>query len=258
MALIAMAVYDTEENRRAEYTQKTIECLLRTVDRQKHRIIIVDNGSCEESKKILEYFSVNRGPIHVITLPENIGTAKGINEAWKLRLPLENAVKMDNDVIINFENWVDTMEEAIARDEKIGILGLKRKDLDECPGNPIDWYDSKLYFLPHKPGESWIPFEEVIQLMGTCQMYSAALLKQIGYLTQPGIYGFDDSLASLRSRLTGYKVGFLPAINIDHIDRGDTSYIQQKQRMAAEGMGDFNEMCRKYADGTIPIYYDGN
>ena len=252
-ALIAMCCYDTEENKRSEYTKATLKGLELVTQRSEHRIFIVDNASCQETKQLLHIY---RNLFHIITLTENIGTARAINKAWKCRHPGENAVKLDNDVLIHSDNWVEALEEAIQRDPAIGIVGLKRKDLAEYPGNPIEWYDSKLYFLPHKPGESWIPFEECQHVMGTCQMYSSALLEKIGYLKQPGIYGFDDSLASLRARIAGFKTGFLPAIQIDHIDKGDNPYTQEKQIMAGKDMGEYNAMIRQYGSGEISIYWE--
>jgi GT2 family glycosyltransferase len=253
MALIAMAVFDTVENQRTEYTEKTLKGLKETVDLSKHRIFVIDNNSCDATKKLLSSYTEM---ITLIVLQENIGTARAINKAWKFRRPGESAIKMDNDVLIYSNSWVEEMETALARDPKLGIVGLKRKDLAEYPGHEIEWYNSKLYFLPHKPGESWIPFEEVVNLMGTCQMYRSSLLDKIGYLNQPGIYGFDDSLASLRSRLAGYKVGFLPHIVIDHIDNRETPYWQEKRNLAGRDMGPFNELCAKYASGELPIYYE--
>jgi GT2 family glycosyltransferase len=251
--LIAMAVYDTEENQRSEYTKATLESLKRTVDFTKHRLIVIDNNSCLRTKYIIREFT---SILSIIELPENIGTARAINKAWKFRNPGENCVKLDNDVIINQSCWIEKMEEAIERDSSIGIVGLKRKDLAEYPGHEIEWYNSKLYFLPHESGQSWIPFEEVINLMGTCQMYNSKLLDKIGYLNQPGLYGFDDSLASLRSRLAGFKVGFLPHIQIDHIDNRETPYWQQKRDMAGKDVPEFNRLCEKYASGELPLYYE--
>lgn len=253
MALISMCCFDTEANQRTKFTEKTLACVKHTVDLSKHRVIIVDNGSCKATKNLLDWY---RDCFTIITLPENIGTARAINKAWKYRLPEENCVKMDNDVVINQSGWVDLLEEAIARAPKIGIVGLKRKDCLEHPECPNEWYKSILYFLPHNPGESWIPFEQCAHVMGTCQMYSAALLKRIGYLNQPGIYGFDDSLASFRSHLAGFKNGFLPAVQIDYIDPGDNPYQKEKERLAGNDMAAYNMLCQDYVKGVKDIYYE--
>ena len=255
MALIAMCVFDNEENGRSKFTAETLQCLMETVDLKKHRIIVSNNGSCDETKNIL-YRYCQKGMIKVFSRSENIGTAKGINKVWKDRNSGENAIKMDNDVLIYSNRWVEEMEEAIERDPLIGIVGLKRKDCEERPDSSNAWYVSDLSFLPHSPGQSWIPFEEVQHVMGTCQMYSSKLLDKIGYLNQPGIYGFDDSLASFRARIAGFKVGFLPHIQIDHIDVNETPYWKVKQDLAGADMAAYNKLCQEYASGERSVYYE--
>lgn len=249
MALIAMAVWDTEENGRTEYTARTIDSLYQTVDTRKHRIIVVDNGSCEATKKLL----ASNSRIEVIRLHENIGTAKAVNKAWQLRKPNEHCIKMDNDVVIHVNVWADQMEEAIRRDPSIGIIGLKRKDCWEKPSRD-DFYKSELYMLPQVTGEPWVVVEKVNHVMGTCQMFNSALLDKIGYLYQPRLYGFDDALAAIRCQVAGFYSCFLPHIEIDHIDTGETSYQGWKEKHAREDMAEYNRLKNGYINGTIPIY----
>lgn len=252
MALIAMAVHDTEENGRALMTQKTLDTIYDTVDFSKHRLIVIDNGSCELSKQWLR----SLGEIgSVITLPENIGTAKAINLAWKQRKPGEHCIKIDNDVVIHQSNWIEEMEEVIARDPKAGQVGLKRKDLWEHPAHENPERRSFLYMLPHQPGERWIVVEKSKHVMGTCVMHNAALLDKVGYLYQPGLYGYDDVLMSWRSNLAGFYNCFLPHINIDHIDPGGTEYVEWKRKYA----GDYSKEVSDTVDGYIAgksLYYE--
>ena len=249
MALISLAVWDTEENGRTEYTAKTLETLYLTVNTRKHRIIIVDNGSCEATQKLLN----KAARIEVIRLHENIGTAKAVNKAWQLRKPNENCVKMDNDVVIHSRDWVEDMERAIKLDPAIGIVGLKRKDCWEEPSR-TDFYKSSLEMLPHVPGEPWVVVERVNHVMGTCQMFSSALLDKIGYLYQPRLYGFDDALAAIRCQVAGFYSCFLPHIEIDHIDTGATAYQGWKEKHAGEDMAEYNRLKNGYLSGTIPVY----
>ena len=249
MAMIAMAVFDNEENNRTEYTAKTLETLYLTVNTRKHRIIIVDNGSCEATQKLL----TNAARIEVIRLHENIGTAKAVNKAWQLRKPNENCVKMDNDVVIHSRDWVEDMERAIKLDPAIGIVGLKRKDCWEEPSR-TDFYKSSLEMLPHVAGEPWLVVERVNHVMGTCQMFNSALLDKIGYLYQPRLYGFDDALAAIRCQVAGFYSCFLPHIEIDHIDTGATAYQGWKERHAGEDMAEFNRLKEGYLNGSINIY----
>jgi GT2 family glycosyltransferase len=282
MALITMAVNDTVENKRTEYTIKTLLSLSETVDYRKHRLVIIDNNSCEQTKaflseciraseyikvptKVVENLLVHRHnplrfipvipALQVITLPENIGTARAINQAWKLRKEGEHAIKMDNDVVIHSSGWVDEMEEAIRRDNKIGQIGLKRKDCWECTWHASDDFRSELKMLPQVPGERWIIVEEAKHIIGTCVMHSSNLLDKVGYLYQPSLYGYDDVLMSHRAHLAGFYSCFLPHIEIDHIDTGATAYQGWKERHSGEQTQAMIKLVYEMYNGIKPIYY---
>jgi len=254
MALIAMAVFDTEENNRTQYTKRTLQSLMNTVNMAKHRIHVIDNASCKATKQVLKDFEPH---ITVHTNGQNIGTAKAVNIGWQHRQPGEHAIKMDNDVVIHSTGWVEEMEEAIMLDSKIGIVGLKRKDCWEKPTHENPHYKSTLELLGgvnHK----WIPIEKVNHVMGTCQMFNSALLDKIGYLYQPRLYGFDDSLAAIRCQVAGFYSCFIPSIEIDHIDTGETPYQGWKEKHSGEDMVAFNQIKNAYLNGTKPIYCDSN
>lgn len=256
MSLICMAVYDTEENGRSEYTRQTLESLLFTVDWSKNRLIIIDNDSCEETKILLRDHKLPEWVL--LTLTENIGTARAINMGIKLRKPGEHIIKLDNDVVIHQSGWIEQMEEVIERDSSIGIVGLKRKDLAEWPLR-IDWAKSEFIPLPHENGQSWICVESVNHVMGTCQMLSSSLLDKIGYFYQGdgNLYGFDDSLMSLRSKINGFKNVFLFHIPISHIDVGGGTYSEWKHNNASDRMNEYNKICEEYKNGTRNTFYSG-
>jgi GT2 family glycosyltransferase len=256
MALITIAVWDTEENKRSALTQRTLTSLYNTVDFHKHRLVIVDNGSCPETKSILREW--NTQPFEIITLSENIGTAKAINKAWVTRHEGEHAVKMDNDVVIHQENWLDILVECVEREPKVGIVGLKRTDCIETPWNPADWYRSELKMLPHDAGQRWLVVERVHHVMGTCQLYSSACLDKIGYLYQMDeLYGFDDALASIRAQVAGFMTVHYPHILIDHIDPGgEDPYTAWKKQVSDEAMGRFNAERMAFMLGHKPVWCD--
>lgn len=260
-----MAVWDTEENKRTNLTLRTLKSLADTVNWDRHRLIISDNGSCEDTQSLYTVMA-KQLPFALIRNNENLGTARAINRAWSFRNPGEHVVKMDNDVEIHHLEWADEIEEVFARDPSIGICGLKRKDLAECPWNNVPHYQSKLRMLDHKPGERWIVVEECQHIMGTCQAFNSALFDKIGYLYQGQdegkIYGLDDTLASFRSRLAGFKNVFLPHIDIDHIDQGGNNYASWKQNVAAEVLGMtgkenwLNKIMGEYRSGSRDLYWE--
>jgi glycosyltransferase involved in cell wall biosynthesis len=263
MALIAMAVYVTEENRKDECLNKTLESIWNSgvIGYTGHRIILVDNNSCESAKKIMHYWSyrsheVFRGGIEVITLADNIGTAKAINKAWVMRKPGEHCVKMDDDIVINDRGWVDEMEAAIVADPLIGQVGLKRKDCWEYPGHPEADFKSELIMLPHLPGHPWRVAEKVKHVIGSCVMHSSALLDKVGYLYQPSLYGYDDVIMSHRTHLAGFYSCFLPHVDIDHVDDGRTPYQDWKHKHSGEQTQAVIDLVHAMYRGEKSIYYN--
>jgi hypothetical protein len=109
--------------------------------------------------------------------------------------------------------------------------------------------------------------EDVNHVMGTCQGYSSALIDKIGYLYQGQdegkIYGLDDTLASFRAHLAGFRTVFIPHVDIDHVDPGQSQYTEWKRQVAGETMG-FNggvnwleKVRMEYVTGRRPLLFDG-
>lgn len=249
-----MACYDTEENRRSEYTELTLESLFSSVDWSKHRLIIIDNGSCERTKVFLssgEWYSL-------IINPENLGTARAINQGLQLRQPGEFCIKIDNDCVVNQSGWVDEMEEAVNREPSIGVLGLKRKDLIQTQWHVDPNFRSEGVMLPHEPGQRWIWVEKTNDVMGTCTMLNPAMLDKVGYYYQGDWkYGMDDNLMNLRCHIAGFSTCFLPHIDIEHIDTGQNPYTQEKHKLASEVWARYIEIHNEFVEGKRDIYYDG-
>jgi len=254
MALIGMAVYSTEENKKDECLERTLESLYRTVDFTKHRLMLSVNAATEKTRDIIVDFG---GMIEkVFHNGENLGTAEAINKVIHERRPGENVVKIDDDVLIHQSEWVDLMDEAIQRDNKLGICGLKRKDLIQCPTHPDPTYRSEFILLPHNPGEKWIIIERTEDIIGTATMFNSLLLDKVGYSRQPGCYGFEDNLLCHRSHLAGFYNCFLPHIEIDHIDPGGGEYEAFKKRTSGEKFAEYHKLVHDMIAGRESIYYN--
>ena len=253
MSMIAMSVYSTEENKKDEYLEQTLDSLWKTVDFDHHRLILSVNGATEQTHDIIDNFG---RIIHKVIWNEtNLGTAKAINKAWKYRQGEEHCIKMDDDVVIWQSGWVELMEEAIRRDPNIGQVGLKRKDCWEHPDHENEDFRSKLINLPHIAGDKWIVVEQVKHVIGTCVMHNSKLLDEIGGLYQPGLYGYDDTLMSWRSHFAGYKNVFIPYIEIDHIDTGATKFQDWKHTHSGQHTADMITLVHEYAGGKS-LYYE--
>ena len=253
MALAAIAVFDTVDNKRSWMTLKTLESLAGTVDWNKHhRLFLIDNASCDETKKLYEV-ARNWLPFTLIENGTNIGTARAINLAWTQRKPMEACLKMDNDVVVQQDGWLDILEECIEREPSLGIIALKRKDLDN---NPLGdgWAKTVLAPLSHTIGQKWLNIELTQEAIGTCCLFNPKLLDKVGFLYQPTVYGFDDCLMAVRCEMAGFVSAFYPAIEIDHIDPGGDKYCAEKVQHAQETGELAAQIKADYLNGRRPIY----
>jgi GT2 family glycosyltransferase len=257
MALIAMATWNTVTNDRKWQMEATLESLYQTVDRNKHRVIVVDNGSDPETGTldILAKYTDYAWNMKFISAGSNLGTARAINLAWKERAEFEHCLKMDSDVTFDDKEWLDRLEDCINRDPTIGICGLKRIDCIESPYRN-DWYKTELKLLPSNTPDRWLVVEVANHVMGTCQLYNYKLLDKIGYLYQMGgLYGFDDSLAAARCKVAGFYSCFYPAVKINHIDPGTTPYQKWKEAYASTRFEVYHKFVEEYSTGKKSIYH---
>ncbi len=253
-----MACYDTEDNKRSAYTKQTLRCLVETVDFTRHRLAITDNGSQNETLSLLSDFAANfpvKDHLHIFYNETNVGTARAINMGLKQRKPGEHAIKMDNDCVIDAKGWVDVMEACINREPRIGIVALKRMDLQDMPNAKNAYYRSELIMLPHQPGQQWLIVEKVNHIMGTCEMLSSSLLEKIGGFEQPTVYGFDDTIVFHKSLILKFMNVYLPHIVIHHLDTGGTEHTMWKVKHSQDYRKEVDRMIADLTKGRRPIYY---
>jgi GT2 family glycosyltransferase len=262
MAKIIMASYVTETNNRFDYAIETLYGLVQTVDFNKHELFISDNGSCEMMLQAYDIFKnyfyrvFNKKNITISLNGKNLGTAEAVNLGIRERNPDQRIIKIDSDVTIGRNGWVEEMEECFDRCPNLGILGLKRTDVMQKSDHESPNYRTELVSAPHEVGQSWIILELCEDIIGTCTMFSPKLLDKAGYLLQPGNYGWEDCLMSLRSRGLGFANAFLPSIPIIHLDTGAGDYIQEKQVEAGRTMAQFSEISEAYKSGQKDFYYN--
>lgn len=255
-----MCVFDTETNLRTKYTRRTLDSLARTVNWNKHRLIICDNASCKATLDLYDEYKDKVLPFEVIYNSENRGTAKALNKIIKQRKDKEHVCKIDNDVIIDDINWLDQLEEAIERDPlNMGICAGKRNDLDENTWNPNPFYRSELMMLPHEKGQRFIIVEKVKSCIGTLTLFNWRLLDKIGYSYQNSCYGLEDSLTSVRTMIVGMYSCFLTHLVIHHIDNAeDDGYTKFKQKEAGKAWDMYQQLVNEYYEGKRSPYVEYN
>jgi GT2 family glycosyltransferase len=257
MINIAVACFDTDSNKRTEYTKKTFESLISTINKETTSLYFVDNGSCDKTKKFLKSIS-NLENVNVFYNNTNEGTASATNKIINLRKPGDYIIKCDNDVTFGSYGWADEMVKCIEIEPSIGVLGLKRKDLPNQPSS--EEYPTNIDFIPkHKLGEPWFKDKIMIEwcddIIGTCTLFNPLLLDKIGYSWQPSVYGFEDNLLCTRSLLAGFRNAFYPSVEIEHIDPGTNPFTEWKRNQAHVYWDKFEEAKADFISGKRDIYY---
>lgn len=239
---------------RIEMTQRCFSSLFDTANPDLYSLFIIDNCSTDGT---IDYLKTLSHPCleDIIFNSENLGTARALNMGWKLAESRgQHAGKVDNDVVWYDDDWLDKMVSVFQQAEDVGLIGLKRRDLEEKPNHNDEFFRSRLFTLPN--GQV---IEIVNHVMGTCWLVSNKLLKEIGALKQIGLYGLDDSIYCHRAHLAGYATVFVPDVAIDHIDPGHPKYpeyTQWKIDKATEVMksGAYDQIMEEYRVGQRPLY----
>ena len=253
--LIAIAVYDTEQNDRTKYTKETYASLLETVDFETTQVVFINNASCKETVDFLKL--IETPDITVLHNDTNLGTAEAINLGWRHFSEIPYKVKLDNDVVFHTDRWADLMADVMDKMPEIGILGVKRKDLPNSPTSKE--YPTVIDNIQNDPkilGNPSNIIEYCDDIIGTGLMFNPQLLSLVGYLWQPGVYGFDDVIICHKSRILDFKNAFYPYIDIDHIDDGKNPFTDWKKRYAGMYLSKIEGIIDDYIEGKRPLYYN--
>jgi GT2 family glycosyltransferase len=235
-------------------TQQCLTSLFETADRNLYSLFIVDNGSTDGT---VDYLRALTDPVieDIVYLNENVGTAAALNRGWKLAYDRgQHAGKVDNDIVWYDTSWLNRMHYTLDVTADVGLVGLKRRDLEEKPNHNNPQYRTWLFTLPDGH-----VIEIARHIIGTCWLVKWEALKDLGALVQFGPYGLDDAIYCHRMHIAGYQTVFVPDIAIEHIDPGDPKYpeyTQWKIKTVTEVMrsGEYNKLMDAYRLGQRPVF----
>lgn len=183
---------------RISLTRLCVERLLST--RLTDSIInIIDNGSTDGTQKYLSHLSKIHSKVKVHFLHKNYGVAIAANLGWGL-IDSDYYIKLDNDVEILDENWLEYLVSFSEKNKDVGMIGYRL--LEKHNINPI--YLSSGDLFHHSEG---------------CGGGVVCIPKRIhqccGFWNEDyGCYGFEDLDYNNRVVLSGSKIGYHPNENI--------------------------------------------
>lgn len=178
----------------------------------KAHIIVVDNGSVDESHSILESYQ----DIEVIQHLKNKGFSGGVNAGF------ERAISHECDFVAAFNNdataekdWLKHLVEELEKNPKIGIATGKFLNEDGSHLDSTgDYYT--VWGLPYPRGRGetdlnkYDQFKDVFAASGGASLYRVSMLKEVGLFDEDFFAYYEDVDLSFRAQLAGWKVRYVP------------------------------------------------
>lgn len=179
------------------------------------KIVVVDNGSTDNSKKLLEeYQKKNPEKINLIYNPKNFGFAGGVNTGieWALNDNFEYVALFNNDAEAD-KDWLKQLVEAV-KPREIGIsTGLLLHGDGKTIDSTGDWYTTWGLPFPRNRNDKTVNAPSggyVFSASGGASLYKTSLLKEIGMFDEDLFAYYEDTDISFRTQLAGYKIIYNP------------------------------------------------
>ncbi|WP_340024896.1 glycosyltransferase family 2 protein [Paenibacillus sp. FSL K6-1096] len=184
----------------------TIQCLesIKRNTPEEHEIIIVDNGSSDET---VQYLKEHYPELKLIENQENLGFAKGCNQGGELAEG-EAILFLNNDTVVP-PGWLAPMLHALNSDSMAGMSGPVTNYISGHQCIPVTYSELKdmeafaAEYCESKRGQ----VQEVRRLIGFCLLVKRSVLEEIGWFDERyGLGNYEDDDLCLRALQHGYKL----------------------------------------------------
>lgn len=206
----------------------TLDCL-NSLQQQTHKdlsIIVVDNGSNDNSKSELDKYKAAHKNTEIIYNHKNLGFAGGVNTGikWAMDKDFEFIALINNDATVD-KSWIDNLLSGI-KDKGVGICtGLLLHQNGETIDSTGDWYSTwGLPFPRNRNDKTSLAPESglVFSASGGASLYRTSVFKEIGLFDKNFFAYYEDTDISFRAQLHGWKIKYTKNAIAYH-KQGETS-----------------------------------
>jgi GT2 family glycosyltransferase len=191
-------------------------------------LIIVDNGSRDGSRAIIEQYAAKDARVRAIWRDKNYGFTGGVNPGfeWAIAHDYAFAAPFNNDAIAD-KDWLKWLVVFLQSNPNYGIATCKILHADGATIDSTgDMYTTWGLAYPRGRDESdshsYDKLTDIFGASGGASLYRLETLKQIGLFDQDFFAYYEDVDVSFRAQLAGWKVGFVPQASVLH-EQGTTS-----------------------------------
>ncbi len=231
-ASIIVATYN-----KLPYTRLCIESLYRNTEQPSFELIVVDNGSEDNTTTYLKGLVEFLPNLRVILNSRNEGFARANNQGI-LKARGEYVVLLNNDTIVT-RSWLSRLIQYLEQDPKIGMVG----PVTNSGGNEqmiLAQYSSleELETFAERRAATYQGHSiEIEMLTMFCIVMRRPLIDQIGLLDEQFELGmFEDDDYAHRVRLQGYKLVCVEDVFVHHFGSatmggfGERAYLEIFER----------------------------
>jgi GT2 family glycosyltransferase len=184
-----------------------------------HGVVVVDNGSVDGSVELIEK---HYPEVVLIRHSKNKGFSGGVNTGiiYALRQKAEYVALLNNDAVAE-KDWLKYLIKFLDNNPKAGIATSKICDSERSHLDSTGEYYS-IWGLPYPRGRSEDYSDKydkdiwVFAASGGASLYRISMLEHIGLFDEDFFAYYEDVDISLRAKLAGWKVAYVPKAVVYH------------------------------------------
>lgn len=201
------------------FTANCIQSLINYCDKQLFDIIMVDNGSTDDSLQIL---GTQFPELTFIDNKENLGFAEGnnrglqqsIDKGYEYSLVINTDTLVDEDIVTALVNHLNNHPQAAAVQPAIFWMHNRTKLWNgPCGFNALL---GTTYSKTQNSIQKLKSYQKVEWITGCCMLIRNSALKTAGLFNKQFFLYYEDVELSYRLRSNGYEVHYLPTSKMYH------------------------------------------
>jgi hypothetical protein len=205
--------------------QDTVECIfsLKNSLIPLYKIILIDNGSTDNSFELLKNYFSSDETIMLIRNERNLGFAGGVNKGIQIAVQIGSdfIFLINNDAVIERDTILNLVN-AFKNDDKIGIAGPRiyyysRRSRIWQGGGYFSYLKANLK-VPEKNLEKEIYKHNttVSFLTGCAMLINKECIKEVGLFNEDYFFYYEDADYCLKALRNGFKLVYVPQSKVYH------------------------------------------
>ena len=198
-------------------TKKCIDSILFNTHYNNYKIIIVDNHSDIETKRLIQKYKLKYNNIHILTNNENLSFSKANNLAFK-NSNSEFVLFLNNDIEIIDSNWLHGLISIMNKDVKIGAIGpmlLYPNYSIQSAGINIE-IENNTIKVPATEYKNYRHSQIVDAITGACLLSKREILNKVNCFDEIFIFGQEDIDLCLKIKELNYNIYFTSEYEVIH------------------------------------------